>query len=94
MKNRSFVPHWLLWCLPAIVSVQVLLMLVSSGPHATWRGSGYTAAMAAMAACTVVAGCAGLWALWRLRDWPVVLRLFIALVQAPLLAGALLMAGA
>ncbi len=42
----------------------------------------------------VVAGCAGLWALWRLRDWPVVLRLFIALVQAPLLAGALLMAGA
>lgn len=91
MPNTSFVPHWLLWCLPAIVSAQVVLMLVSAGPDAAWRGSGYTLAMAAGA---VASGCAGLWALWRLRDWPISLRVFVALVQAPLLAGALLMAGA
>nr|WP_298153139.1 hypothetical protein [uncultured Pseudoxanthomonas sp.] len=33
-------------------------------------------------------------ALWRLRDWPATLRVSIALVQVPLLTGALLMAGA
>lgn len=91
MANISFLPHWLLWCLPTVVSAQVVLMLASSGPQEPWRGSGYTLAMAA---CTIASGCAGLWALWRLREWPLTLRAFIAFVQVPLLAGALLMAGA
>lgn len=91
MTKPSFLPHWLLWCLPAFLSAQIVLMLASSGPDSTWRGGGYTLLMAGGAGA---AACAGGWALWRLRAWPLTLRGFIALLHVPLLAGALLMAGA
>jgi hypothetical protein len=91
MPHRSFVPHWLLWSLPAVVAAQVVLMLVSSGPDRAWRNGGYT--MIALG-CVGVSACAGVWALWRLRDWPVALRAFIALVQLPLVIGGVLLAGA
>lgn len=91
MSNHSFPSHGLLWRLPAVVSAQIVLMLASSGPQVAWRGNGYTLVMAA---CAIASGCAGLWALWRLREWPLTLRAFIALVKLPLLAGALPMAGA
>ena len=91
MPTRSFLPHWLLWCLPAVLSAQIVMMLLSSEPDSAWRDGEFTLLMAGGAGA---ATCACLWALWQLREWPIALRGFIALLSVPLLAGALLMAGA
>ena len=81
---------WLVWSLPAVLAVQVVLMLVASGPDSHWRGDAY---VAISAIATLFSVAAALWALGGLRDWPIALRVFIALLHAPLLAAALLMSG-
>jgi hypothetical protein len=81
---------WLAWSLPAVLAVQLLLMLVASGPDSHWRGDGY---VAASAIASLLATAAALWSLRGLRSWPVALRVTIVLLHAPLLAGALLMSG-
>ena len=73
-----------------MLAVQVILILVASGPESHWRGDGYVAISAAAALLSAVAA---LWSLWGLRSWPIALRVFVMLLHVPLLVASLLMSG-
>lgn len=89
-RRQTTTALWLVWSLPAVLAVQLLLMLVASEPNSSWRGDGY---MVVSTIASLLSAAVSLAALWILRAWPVALRVCIALLHIPLLAGALLMSG-